>query len=73
MDTQTQIDIITRRLDSLSNSNSIPREVEMAFRQRLSIVSGYTGTITTAKLTTLGSNGSMTFSNGILISQTQAS
>ena len=33
---------------------------------------GYTGTITTAKLTTLGSNGSMTFSNGILTSQTQA-
>lgn len=33
---------------------------------------GYTGTITTAKLTTLGSNGSMTFTNGILTSQTQA-
>ena len=33
---------------------------------------GYTGTITTAKLTTLGTNGSMTFTNGILTSQTQA-
>jgi hypothetical protein len=33
---------------------------------------GYTGTITTAKLTTLGSNGSMTFTNGILTSQTPA-
>lgn len=33
---------------------------------------GYTGIITTAKLTTLGSNGSMTFSNGILTAQTPA-
>lgn len=33
---------------------------------------GYTGTITTAKLTIAGTNGSMTFSNGILTSQTQA-
>lgn len=33
---------------------------------------GITVTITTAKLTTLGSNGSMTFTNGILTSQTQA-
>ena len=33
---------------------------------------GYTGTITTAKLTVTGANGSMTFTNGILTSQTQA-
>lgn len=33
---------------------------------------GYTGTITTAKLTALGSNGSMTFTNGILTAQTPA-
>ena len=33
---------------------------------------GLSVTITTAKLTTLGSNGSMTFTNGILTSQTQA-
>lgn len=33
---------------------------------------GFTGTITTAKLTAGGSNGSMTFSSGILISQVQA-
>lgn len=33
---------------------------------------GYTGTITTAKLTGGGSNGSMTFTNGILTSQTAA-
>jgi hypothetical protein len=33
---------------------------------------GITATITTAKLTTLGSNGSMTFTNGILTAQTQA-
>lgn len=34
--------------------------------------SGYTGTITTAKLTTGGTNGSMTFTNGILTSQVAA-
>jgi len=33
---------------------------------------GFTGTITTAKLTPGGANGSMTFASGILISQTQA-
>ena len=33
---------------------------------------GVSVTITTAKLTTLGTNGSMTFTNGILTSQTQA-
>lgn len=33
---------------------------------------GLTVTITTAKLTTLGTDGSMTFTNGILTSQTQA-
>jgi hypothetical protein len=36
------------------------------------LTTGFTGTITTAKLTTLGANGSMTFASGILISQTQA-
>lgn len=33
---------------------------------------GFTGTITTAKLTGGGANGSMTFSNGVLTSQTPA-
>ena len=33
---------------------------------------GYTGTITTAKLTAGGTNGSMTFTNGILTAQTPA-
>jgi hypothetical protein len=33
---------------------------------------GITATITTAKLTALGANGSMTFVNGILTAQTQA-
>ena len=33
---------------------------------------GYTGTITTAALTGGGTQGSMTFRNGILISQTPA-
>lgn len=34
--------------------------------------SGFSGTITTAKLTGLGANGSMTFMNGILTAQTPA-
>lgn len=33
---------------------------------------GYTGVIVTAKLTALGANGSMTFANGILVSQVPA-
>ncbi len=33
---------------------------------------GFTGTITTAKLTGGGANGSMTFENGVLISQVAA-
>jgi hypothetical protein len=33
---------------------------------------GYSGTITTAKLTTGGTTGSMTFVNGVLISQVAA-
>jgi len=36
------------------------------------ITGGLSVTITTAKLTTLGTNGSMTFTNGILTAQTQA-
>ena len=34
--------------------------------------SGYTGVITTAKLTGGGANGSMTFTNGVLTAQTPA-
>jgi hypothetical protein len=33
---------------------------------------GYSGTITTAALTNTGTQGSMTFMNGVLISQTAA-
>lgn len=40
--------------------------------QQAAISGGYSGTITTAKITPGGSNGSMTFTNGILISQTAA-
>lgn len=36
------------------------------------ITGGITVTITTAKLTALGTNGSMTFENGILTAQTAA-
>lgn len=33
---------------------------------------GFTGTITTAKLTTLGANGSITFVNGVVTAQVAA-
>lgn len=33
---------------------------------------GFTGTITTAALTGLGAQGSMTFEHGVLVAQTQA-
>jgi hypothetical protein len=41
-------------------------------RTNLGLGGGLSVTITTAKLTTLGANGSMTFVNGILTAQTQA-
>lgn len=41
-------------------------------RSNLGLGSGLSVTITTAKLTAGGTNGSMTFTNGILTSQTQA-
>lgn len=41
-------------------------------RTALGLGSGLSVTITTAKLTSLGTNGSMTFTNGILTAQTQA-
>jgi hypothetical protein len=36
------------------------------------LAGGFTGTITTAKLTSGGTEGSMTFTNGIVTSQTAA-
>lgn len=36
------------------------------------LATGFSGTITTAKLTPAGSNGSMTFTNGVLTAQTAA-
>ena len=41
-------------------------------RTNLGLGGGLSVTINTAKLTTLGANGSMTFTNGILTAQTQA-
>jgi len=41
-------------------------------RTNLGLGSGLSVTITTAKLTVTGTNGSMTFTNGILTAQTQA-
>lgn len=43
-----------------------------AYSDLSGLPTGLSVTITTAKLTALGANGSMTFTNGILTSQTQA-
>ena len=40
--------------------------------QQAAVAAGITATITTAKLTGIGANGSMTFTNGVLSAQTQA-
>lgn len=40
--------------------------------QARNVSPAFSGTITTAKLTALGANGSMVFENGVLVSQTAA-
>ncbi len=40
--------------------------------QQADVAAGITATITTAKLTALGANGSMTFTGGVLTAQTPA-
>jgi hypothetical protein len=59
-------------LGSLSTQNSISSSQVTGLGTMATQNIGITVTITTAKLTTLGAVGSMTFTNGILTSQTQA-
>lgn len=47
-------------------------EIKLAMKSPAPSTQGVTATITTAKLTTLGANGSMTFVNGLLTAQTPA-
>lgn len=56
------------------NQDGRPTELMYIWMSLLAdlLQAGYTGTITTAALTGGGVQGSMTFQNGILISQTQA-
>lgn len=68
---QQQINDLQMQLQQLNSSSTIPRSVEKAIRQRLNI-NGATVTITTRALTGGGANGSMTFRNGVLISQVQS-
>lgn len=45
---------------------------KLALALQGNLAAGFTGTITTAKLTGGGANGSMTFTNGVLTSETAA-
>jgi len=63
--------IATRNHDDLQNIlGNGTRHVSTA--EAAALASGLTVVITTAKLTGLGANGSMTFTNGVLTAQTQA-
>lgn len=58
----------------LNNANAFARNASNITEGTLdnARLNGFTGTITTAKLTNLGANGSMTFENGLLISEVPA-
>jgi hypothetical protein len=63
------------RLDPIVEQDSgIPTEAMFVWMSLLAdlLQQGYTGTITTAALTGAGAQGSMTFQNGVLVAQTQA-
>lgn len=64
--------IATQNSDNVNITGGSLVNVTMPYSDLTGVPTGYTGTITTAKLTLTGSNGSMTFTNGILTSQTQA-
>jgi hypothetical protein len=53
--------------------NQLQQNIITAFTQlQQQPTTGFSGTITTAKLTSGGTQGSMTFNNGVLTAQTQA-
>jgi hypothetical protein len=64
--------IATRLHASLQSVNGSADQYHVSSAQAGSLNSGLTVVITTAKLTGVGANGSMTFTNGILTAQTQA-
>lgn len=67
-------DLQTRSHQSLQNvqGGSSGQYYHLTSAQQAAIASGLTVTITTAKLTAGGTDGSMTFTNGILTAHTQA-
>jgi hypothetical protein len=52
--------------------NQLQQNIITAFNALQRQLQGFSGTIKTAKLTTGGTEGSMTFVNGVLTEQTQA-
>ncbi len=64
--------LATRLHSSLQSVNGSVDQYHISLAQATSLNSGLSVTITTAKLTGLGANGSMTFTNGVLTSQVAA-
>lgn len=62
------------RNDKIVEESGLPTESMYLWMFLLNALleSGFTGTITTAALTGAGTQGSMTFQNGVLITQVQA-
>lgn len=62
------------RVDKIIDEGGIPTEAMFIWMTLLTdlLQLGFTGTITTAALTGAGAQGSMTFQNGVLIDQVQA-
>jgi hypothetical protein len=63
---------LTGYLYGNDNTGDVTASTTIPYSSISGTPTGLSVTITTAKLTTLGTNGSMTFTNGILTSQTQA-
>lgn len=63
--------LATRNHDDLQNIHGNGTS-HVSTGQATAIAAGITATIATAKLITLGSNGSMTFTNGVLTASTPA-
>jgi len=65
-------DTLTGYLYGNGSGSNVTASTTIPYSSISGTPTGVSATITTAKLTTLGTNGSMTFTNGILTSQTQA-
>jgi hypothetical protein len=52
--------------------NQLQQNIISAFNSLQKQLTGFSGIVTTAKLTPSGTNGTMTFTNGVLTAQTPA-